>query len=140
MGAIFRNALALGADAVLIDRACADPLYRKAIRTSMGAALRVPFARLPAWPDAVERLRARGFTIAALTPREPAEDLLAATARGRPERLALAAGAEGDGLSAELARAADLRVRIPVRPEADSLNVAMAVGIALHAFQSRYTA
>jgi tRNA G18 (ribose-2'-O)-methylase SpoU len=140
VGAIFRNASALGADAVLIDDACADPLYRKAIRTSMGAALRVPFARLAAWPDAVEWLGTHGFTIAALTPHEPAEDVAALAARGRPDRLALAAGAEGSGLSDELARAATVRVRIPVRPEADSLNVATAVGIALHAFQSRYTA
>jgi tRNA G18 (ribose-2'-O)-methylase SpoU len=139
VGSIFRNASAFGADAVLLDPACADPLYRKAIRTSMGAALRVPFARLPAWPDAVELLRTRGFTIAALTPRAPAEDLFGCVVRGRPHRLALVAGTEDAGLSSALERAADLRVRIPVRAEADSLNVATAVGIALHAFQSRYT-
>jgi tRNA G18 (ribose-2'-O)-methylase SpoU len=135
VGAIFRNASALGADAVLLDEACADPLYRKAIRTSMGAALRVPFTRLAAWPDAIERLRRRDFTIVALTPRAPAENVIAFASRGRPERLAIVAGSEGEGLSDELARAADVRVRIPVRPEADSLN-----GIALHALQSRYTA
>jgi tRNA G18 (ribose-2'-O)-methylase SpoU len=140
VGAVFRNALALGADAVLIDPPCCDPLYRKAIRTSMGAALRVPYARLPLWPDGIARLRAGGFAVAALTPHEPAEDLIAFVARGRPERLALFAGAEGAGLSRALAEAADVRVRIPVRPAADSLNVAVAVGIALHALQSRYTA
>lgn len=140
VGAIFRNVSALGGDAVLLDRACADPLYRKAIRTSMGAALRVPFARVAVWPDAIDLLRARGFTIVALTPREPADDLIVWAGRERRDRVAIVAGAEGAGLSAAVERAADCRVRIPVRPEADSLNVGVAVGIALHAFQSRYTA
>ncbi len=140
IGGVFRNASALGADAVLLDPACTDPLYRKAIRTSMGAALRVPFARAPLWPEAMRLLRAHGYTVVALTPRAPAEDLIAFASRGRPERLALVAGAEGAGLSEAVERGSDVRVRIPVRPEADSLNVAVAIGIALHALQSRYTA
>lgn len=139
IGAIFRNASALGADAVLLDPACADPLYRKAIRTSMGAVLRTPFARTDTALGAVALLRSRGFVVAALTPQSPADDLVVRTGSGRPERLAIVAGTEGAGLSAAVADAADLRVRVPVRPEADSLNVATAVGIALHVFQPRYT-
>jgi tRNA G18 (ribose-2'-O)-methylase SpoU len=139
MGGIFRNASALGADRVLLDRTCCDPLYRKAIRTSMGATLRVPFVRPEAWTDALAQLRADGFTIVALTPRKPAIDLITFAAQTKSERLALLAGSEGAGLSNATEQAADVRVRIDVRPEADSLNVAVAVGIALHVLQSRYT-
>ena len=71
VGGVFRNAAAFGADAVLLSPTCCDPLYRKAIRTSMGATLRVPFARMPDWPGTLDRLRRARFTVVALTPRRP---------------------------------------------------------------------
>jgi tRNA G18 (ribose-2'-O)-methylase SpoU len=139
VGGAFRNAAAFGVDAVLLSPTCGDPLYRKAIRTSMGATLRTPFARLPDWPSALDRARHAGFAIVALTPRAPADDLATIARAGRPARLLLVAGNEGAGISPDVERRADIRLRIPVRPEVDSLNVAVAVGIALHALQSGYT-
>jgi len=132
VGGVFRNAAAFGAS-VLLSPACCDPLYRKAIRTSMGAALRVPFARLDEWPSALAEVRAAGFTMAALTPREPAETLALFARRPRAGRLAWLVGTEGAGLSDAVEAAADHRVRIPINRAVDSLNVAVAVGIALHA-------
>ena len=133
VGGVFRNAAALGADAVLLSPTCCDPLYRKAIRTSMGAALRVSFARMDDWPATLARVRTAGFAIVALTPREPSEALVAFAARPRPPRLALVVGTEGSGLSAEVEAAADYYVRIPISDMVDSLNLTVAVGIALHA-------
>ncbi len=130
VGGIFRNAAAFGADAVLLDAASCDPLYRKAIRTSMGATLRVPFARLD-WPQAIADVREMGFTIVALTAREPAEPLDRFAAGHRADRLLLLLGNEGDGLSEPARAAADHCVRIPISSEVDSLNVAVAAGIAL---------
>ena len=137
VGGAFRNAAAFGVDAVVLSPTCCDPLYRKAIRTSMGAALRVPFARAGAaeWPAALGRLRAAGFTLVALTLREPSETLDAFAARARPARLALIVGTEGAGLSAAVESSADVRVRIPIRGDVDSLNLASAVGIALYALR-----
>ena len=136
VGSVFRNAEAFGADAVLLSPGCADPFYRKAIRTSSGAALMVPFAAAAPWPDALDRLRATGFTIAALTPAAVATDLgdfvHTASARGR---LAVVFGTEGQGLTDEALARADVRVRIPISRVLDSLNVATAVGIALHRLQ-----
>jgi tRNA G18 (ribose-2'-O)-methylase SpoU len=137
VGGVFRNAAAFGAGGVLLSPACCDPLYRKAIRTSMGAALRVPFARLEDWPAALTDLRRAGFTIAALTPRAPSETLEAFAARPRPSRLALLAGTEGAGLTPAAEAAADHRVRIAIDESVDSLNVAVAVGIALYALSRR---
>jgi tRNA G18 (ribose-2'-O)-methylase SpoU len=131
VGGVFRNVAAFGADAVLLSPSCCDPFYRKAIRTSMAAALRVPFARIDAWPEGLWGLRTLGFTLVALTPREPAQALDAFARAARPERLLLLVGSEGAGLSPAVERAADIRVRIPVRPEVDSLNLAVATGIAL---------
>jgi tRNA G18 (ribose-2'-O)-methylase SpoU len=132
VGGLFRVAAAFGVGGVLIDRATGDPLYRKAIRTSMGASLGVPFARLQSlWP-ALESLRRAGAFIAALTPDRSAVPLsrcARALARGRP--LILMLGAEGPGLSGESLQAADARVRIPIAPDVDSLNVTVAAGIAL---------
>jgi tRNA G18 (ribose-2'-O)-methylase SpoU len=124
VGGIFRNALAFGADAVLLDRRCADPLYRKAIRVSMGAVLRVPFARVESPLDV---LRKRNFACIALTPRDatPIGDVV------WPERAAIFLGAEGEGLDAATIEACDLSVAIPMAPEVDSLNVATASAIAL---------
>ena len=134
VGGVFRNAAAFGAHAVLLSPSSCDPLYRKAIRTSMAATLRIPFARVEPWPDRLETLRAAGFSIVALTPREPALTL-DAFALGRPEKIALLLGTEGDGLSAAAASMADVRVRIPISPDVESLNLAVAAGIALHALR-----
>jgi tRNA G18 (ribose-2'-O)-methylase SpoU len=134
VGGVFRNAAAFGAG-VLLSPTCCDPLYRKAIRTSMGAVLRVPFARLDDWPSALGQVHAAGFTIAALTPREPAESLARFSQRSRAERIAWLVGAEGTGLTAAVETAVDRRVRIPISEAVDSLNVSVAVGIALHALR-----
>jgi tRNA G18 (ribose-2'-O)-methylase SpoU len=133
VGAIFRNALAFGAGAALLSPGTADPLYRKAIRVSAGAAVVLPFARLDDWPHDLRRLRDGGYTLLALTPRAEAVDISALGTRcPRPSRVALLLGTEGRGLSAGALAAADLQVRIPMAPEMDSLNVAAAGAVALH--------
>jgi tRNA G18 (ribose-2'-O)-methylase SpoU len=132
VGGVFRNVAAFGGGPVLLSPACCDPLYRKAIRTSMAATLRVPFAGLDPWPDALSVLRAHGFALVALTPREPAEDLEAFASRARGAKLALLIGNEGTGLTPAVEAAADSRVRIPIRSGVDSLNLAVAAGIALY--------
>ena len=135
MGGIFRNAAAFGAAGVVIGPGCCDPLYRKAIRVSMGAALTVPFAEAgPEWPRGVEELRQAGFRVLALTPAAGAVDVAAAAAAAGG-RVALLAGSEGEGLTEAAMALSDLRVRIPLAPGTDSLNVATAVGIALHRFR-----
>lgn len=134
VGGIFRSADAFGADAVLLGPGCADPLYRKAIRTSMGAALRVPFAAMPEWPNGLEQLRADGFQVIALTPdaaAKPLDDV------SPPARIALVVGHEGDGLTADALAAADQRVRIPLARGVDSLNASTAAAIALYALSRR---
>jgi tRNA G18 (ribose-2'-O)-methylase SpoU len=133
VGAIFRNALAFGVGAVFLSPGTADPLYRKAIRVSAGAAVALPFARLAEWPRDLRHLRDTGYTVLALTPRSEAVDICAlGTRRPRPARLALLLGTEGRGLSPDALAAADLHVRIPMTPEMDSLNVATAAAVALH--------
>ena len=97
----------------------------------MAATLRVPFARVEAWPEDLARVRASGFSIVALTPREPSLTI-EAFAAARPPRLALLVGTEGEGLTADAESAADCRIRIPIDAGIDSLNLAVAVGIALH--------
>jgi tRNA G18 (ribose-2'-O)-methylase SpoU len=127
MGGIFRNAAAFGVDAVLLDADSCDPLYRKAIRVSVGAALVVPFARLKRDEDVLRLLERHGFSALALTPSGAADlrDLVP------PAKAAVLLGAEGPGLPADiLARA--VAVRIPMAPGFDSLNVATASGIVLH--------
>jgi tRNA G18 (ribose-2'-O)-methylase SpoU len=141
LGALFRNAAAFGVAAVLLDPTCADPLYRRSIRVSVGHVLQVPSARLTPWPEALGTLRAAGFVLAAMTPHppvasgegRPATDLagLGATAPGRP--VALLFGAEGAGLSAAALEAADRWVSIPMSGRVDSLNVAVAAAVAFHA-------
>jgi tRNA G18 (ribose-2'-O)-methylase SpoU len=127
VGGVFRNAAAFGADAVLLDAGCCDPLYRKAIRVSVGAALTTPFTRLPAGTDVVDLLEAAGFTTVALTP----AGALTLAELPRPPRCAILLGTEGPGLPpAILARARG--VRIPMSGGFDSLNVAVASGIVLH--------
>ena len=130
VGGLFRTAFALGADAVLLDRSTGDPLYRKAIRTSMGATLRVPYVRVADWGGALAGLRADGFRIIALTP-DPDAVSIDDYAIEPGGRLVLALGSEGAGLQPESLRDADVRLRIPIDPRADSLNVVVAAGIAL---------
>jgi tRNA G18 (ribose-2'-O)-methylase SpoU len=133
VGAVFRNAAAFGVAGVLLSSHCADPLYRKAIRVSMGATLSLPFAQAPDWPATLAALRHAGYRLVALCPGAEAEDIVqvAAQAPRRP-RLALLMGAEGAGLSGATRAAADVEVRIPMAAGVDSLNVAAACGIALH--------
>jgi tRNA G18 (ribose-2'-O)-methylase SpoU len=132
VGGIFRNALALGADGVLLAPGCADPLYRKAIRVSAGGTLAVPFVQVAAWPAALADVRAAGFTLIALITRRDAVDIAAFGAtRPVPARAALLLGNEGEGLSAGARAAADVEVTIPMAAGVDSLNVATASGIAL---------
>jgi len=131
LGGLFRNALAFGADALLVGPSCADPLYRKTIRVSMGAALRVPFVEATGWPQCLEMLAGRGFAVIALTT-DPSAVPIEDVARRPPERFVLVAGSEGAGLTPAALAAATLQVRIPMAPGVDSLNVATATGIALH--------
>jgi len=128
LGSIFRNAAAFGIDGVLLDPRCADPFARRSIRVSMGHVLVVPWARAAAWPGALTDLRAAGFTVAALTPGAGAIPIGTLAA----ERTALLLGTEGDGLSDPALAAADVRVRIPMAPGVDSLNVAAASAVAFH--------
>lgn len=129
LGALFRNAAAFGAGAVVVDRTSADPLYRRSIRVSMGQVLRVPFTRVADTPEAVRRLQAVGFEVLALTPSPGATDVRDVAPRPRQ---ALLVGSEGPGLSSATLAAADRRVRIPMAPGVDSLNVATAAALVLH--------
>lgn len=132
VGSIFRNAEAFGADAVLLSPGCCDPWYRKAVRTSSGASLVVPFAEAAPWPEALGRLRAAGFTVVATTPAAESVSVGAFVASDRARgRLAVLVGTEGGGLSAEALALADVCIRIPMAGAVDSLNVATAVGITL---------
>ena len=132
VGAIFRSAAAFGAGAVLLDSSCADPLYRKAIRTSMGAALMIPFAEADPWPAMLGALAAEGWAVVALTPTVDAMPLREFSSATRPQRVAFVLGHEGDGLTEGALAACEYRVRIPIRPSVDSLNVATAAAIALY--------
>lgn len=134
VGGVFRNAACFGADAVLLDPTCADPLYRKAIRTSMGHALVVPFARGPEATSMVEGLRDLGYETFALTPRDSATTVRALQG-DVPERSALVLGTEGHGLSERTLAACARWLRIEMAPGVDSLNVATATGIALWALR-----
>ena len=129
LGALFRNAAAFGADGVLLDPTSADPLYRRSVRVSVGQVLRVPFARMSPWPEAIAGLRAQGFEVMALTPGPEAEDLRGVAPRPRQ---AVLVGAEGPGLSAPARDGSDRRVRIGMAGGVDSLNVATAAAVALH--------
>jgi tRNA G18 (ribose-2'-O)-methylase SpoU len=138
VGAIFRCAAALGIDAVILSPRCADPLYRRAVKVSMGAVLAIRYARMDAWYDGLAEIKKAGFRVLALTPDEtatPITEALHAAEAGK--RAALLLGTEGDGLSARWQREADERVRIPMNPAAraagvDSLNVVAAAAIACH--------
>lgn len=136
VGAIFRSVAGLGADAVLVTPRCADPLYRRSVRVSMGTVLQVPWTRLPEWDEAVPLLHDAGFTIAALALADDAVDLRSFAADA-PERVAVVVGTEGDGLSGAALEAADTVVTIPMAHGVDSLNVAAATAVALYALQVR---
>jgi tRNA G18 (ribose-2'-O)-methylase SpoU len=135
VGAIFRSVAGLGADAVLVTPRCADPLYRRSVRVSMGTVFQVPWTRLESWPADLELLREHGFEVAALalTPQAVSLDLLAADP---PDRLALVLGTEGDGLTARTLAAVGHHVRIPMSGGVDSLNVAAASAVALWALRA----
>ena len=136
VGAIFRCAAALGVDAVVLSPRCADPLYRRSVKVSMGAVFAIPYARMSDWFDGLADLQSVGFRVLALTPDESATPISAALKRAG-DRVALVFGTEGDGLSARWLHAADEAVRIPMNRAAraagvDSLNVVAAAAIACH--------
>lgn len=133
MGALFRNAAGFGVGAILLSPGSVDPLYRRAVRVSMGHVLRVPWARAVLWPDALVELRQEGFWILALTPDPGAPTLVEVlTPAGVGDRVAILLGAEGSGLSAGARARADQEARIPMTPQVDSLNVATAGAIAFY--------
>jgi tRNA G18 (ribose-2'-O)-methylase SpoU len=142
IGALFRNAAAFGVAGILLDPTCADPLYRRAVRVSVGHVLHVPFARLTPWPAGLHRLQEAGFKVAALAPSPAADpgvpvvtltDLRASISGSRPPAgVALLLGAEGPGLTPAALAASDVVVSIPTADGVDSLNVATAAAIAFH--------
>jgi tRNA G18 (ribose-2'-O)-methylase SpoU len=132
VGGLFRCAAGFGADGVLLDEASGDPFYRKALRTSMAATLGVPFARTSNWPATCALFRERGFEVAALVTDPGAATIADFAARSASrDRLLLLVGAEGQGLAEQTVAAADVRVTIPMARGVDSLNVAVAAGVAL---------
>jgi len=136
VGAVFRSAAGIGADAVLVSPRCADPLYRRSVRVSMGTVFQVPWGRLAPYPQGVGLLREHGFVVAALALTPDAVPLDRFEER-LPERLALVLGTEGDGLSEAAIAQADLALRIPMLGGVDSLNVAAAAAVALWATRPR---
>jgi tRNA G18 (ribose-2'-O)-methylase SpoU len=132
VGAIFRAAAGLGVDAILLSPRCADPLYRRAVKVSMGAVFALPYARLDSWLSGLDLLREAGFTTVALAPSEGSLTLAELADRQLP-RLALLLGAEGTGLRPATIAGTDLSVRIPMARGVDSLNVAAAAAVAFYA-------
>jgi tRNA G18 (ribose-2'-O)-methylase SpoU len=132
LGSIFRNAAGLGVDAVVFGSGCADPLYRRAVRVSMGHALLVPYARAAHWPADLTMLKEDGFRLLAMTPDCGACALAEAMAAAHAQRVAVLVGAEGPGLAAATLRLSDERVRIPMSRGTDSLNVATAAALAFY--------
>ncbi|HEX6526801.1 MAG TPA: RNA methyltransferase [Streptosporangiaceae bacterium] len=143
VGAIFRCAAALGVDAVVLSPRCADPLYRRSVKVSMGAVFAIPYARMTDWFGGLAALKGAGFRVLALTPDESAAPISSALGGVcAPDRVALLLGTEGDGLSSRWLREADEAVRIPMSPAArgagvDSLNVVAAAAIACHLLADR---
>ncbi len=143
IGALFRNAAAFGVAGILLDPTCADPLYRRSVRVSVGHVLHIPFARLAPWPTGLRQVSAAGFAVVALTPRASEVGGMAPVSLAelkdsmfgpdRPVGVALLLGAEGPGLTDAALAACDLRVSIPMAEGVDSLNVAAAAAVAFHA-------
>lgn len=136
VGAMFRSAAALGVDAVLVTPRCADPLYRRSVRVSMGTVFQVPWTRIDPWPDGVAELRRLGFVTAALALSDDAVGL-DELETDPPGRLALVLGTEGHGLASATVAAADVVVRIPMAGGVDSLNVGAAAAVAFWATRVR---
>lgn len=132
VGAIFRSAAALGVDAVLVSPTCADPLYRRSVRVSMGTVFQVPWTRVENWPAGIDELREAGYVVAGMTLGEGAISLDELVAEGH-EKLALVFGTEGHGITTETDERADRRVTIPMVGGVDSLNVASASAVAFYA-------
>ncbi|GAC02211.1 putative RNA methyltransferase [Gordonia namibiensis NBRC 108229] len=129
IGSIFRNAAGLGVDAVLFGQGCADPLYRRCVRVSMGHALLVPFAKFDEWPRGLDELRSRDFRLVSMTPDPDAVTLAVAV---DAEKVGFLVGAEGPGLTASAMAATDVKARIPMSRGTDSLNVATAAAVAFY--------
>jgi tRNA G18 (ribose-2'-O)-methylase SpoU len=132
LGSIFRNAAGLGVDAMIFGMGCADPLYRRAVRVSMGHALLVPYAWAAAWPGDLHILRDNGFRLLAMTPDPSARTLAEALTDVAEDKVAFLVGAEGPGLTETVMRVSDMRVRIPMSRGTDSLNVATAAALAFY--------
>ncbi len=132
LGSVFRNAAGLGVDAVVFGAGCADPLYRRAVRVSMGHALLVPFARVQNWPADLKLLRDNGFRLLAMTPDPQAGALADVMDALGADKVAILVGAEGPGLTETVMRASDVRVRVPMSRGTDSLNVATAAALAFY--------
>ena len=132
LGSIFRNAAGLGVDAVLFGSGCADPLYRRAVRVSMGHVLLIPFARFGCWPADLNLLRDNGFRLLAMTPDVRAVIMADAMADCAEDKVAVLVGAEGPGLTETAMRVSDIRVRVPMARGTDSLNVATAAACAFY--------
>jgi len=132
LGAIFRSAAGLGMDAVLLSPTCADPLYRRSVRVSMGEVFSIPYARIESWPSGLTLLREAGFRVLALTPDSRASSIDEIAVQDG-EKLALLLGAEGPGLSDSAVAVATSAVRIPMGNGVDSLNVAAAAAVACYA-------
>jgi len=132
LGSIFRNAAGLGVDGVIFGTGCADPLYRRAVRVSMGHALLVPFVKAQRWPADLNDLRDNGFRLVAMTPNPAAQTLAEAMDGLVDQKVAVLVGAEGPGLTETAMRASDTRVRIPMSRGTDSLNVATAAALAFY--------
>ena len=132
LGSIFRNAAGLGVDGVVFGAGCADPLYRRSVRVSMGHALLVPFARAARWPADLELLREEDFRLLAMTPNRRAVSLAEAMTGLAGDKVAVLVGAEGPGLTETVMRVSDARVRVPMSRGTDSLNVCVAAGIVMH--------
>ncbi|WP_420886669.1 TrmH family RNA methyltransferase [Brachybacterium muris] len=132
LGAAFRSAAAIGVDAVLVTPSCADPLYRRSIRVSMGTVFQVPWARIESWPADIDLIKEHGYVVAGMTLGEGAITLDELVAEDHPH-LALVFGTEGHGLTRQADRRLDRRVTIPMMHGVDSLNVAASAAVAFYA-------
>ncbi|MHA7661932.1 TrmH family RNA methyltransferase [Mycolicibacterium sp. HS_4_1] len=132
LGSIFRNAAGLDVDAVVFGAGCADPLYRRAVRVSMGHALLVPYARAQSWPGDLKLMQDNGFHLIAMTPGEGSVPLSDALAPLANQKVGVLVGAEGPGLTEHTMRACEVRARIPMSRGTDSLNVATAAALAFY--------